>query len=122
MSKEWLSSNWDKVLTIVIALVISGVVGFFTAIFTIKDDIDEIHQRLKAIETKLETVLTPNVQKLETVSNKIVQIEADIKKIRTQNDLAVQTNQLLQLKSDQERKDTLEILEKMIQEVKKGKP
>lgn len=109
--------NWGRVsgivAPVVIPAVIAGIVGFFTAIYTVKDDIDKIHQRLTALETTDERIVQPKLRVIDTHAERLSDLKHDINFLKEQTILAVQTNKLLDLSLEQTRLKTLEELRKL---------
>ena len=39
---RWFSRNWDKLLSVFISVILGGVIGFFSAVIALKDDIHNL--------------------------------------------------------------------------------
>jgi hypothetical protein len=101
---SWVSENWDKVLGVFLAAVVSGVIGFFAAILTLKDDIAHLREQITKLEserklyetkdemkpllsdmdqvkTKLNDVVMPTLNQLSAHGSRISSIEFEIVRI-----------------------------------------
>ena len=114
---NWLTQNWDKVLTVVISVIISGTVGFFSAIFAVKTDLSNLAQRVATNETEIKSSLKPKVPTIERNSQGLRTIQTDVDFLKRQNDIATQTNKLLDLRIEQQREKTLQELRTMLKQV-----
>ena len=110
---KWLSENWDKVL----AMVISGIIGFFSAIITINWELAEIQNSLSAIDALI-PVIQKDIDDLKKKTEDIPLIVREVESVKQMNDTADQMNRLLNLKSQTERAAAVTELRKMIAEAK----
>jgi hypothetical protein len=100
----WLRENWDKVLGAFFIAGVSGVIGFFAAMLTVKDDIahlreaitkleserkpyetkDEMKPLLSDIEqvkTRINDVIMPALKQLDAHGDRISSVERKIVRI-----------------------------------------
>ena len=116
---NWIKQNWDKILTVVISVIISGTVGFFSAIFAVKTDLARLGERVATNETEIRSSLKPKLPTIDDNSKSIITLNNDVEVLKRQTDIATQTNKLLDLRIEQQREDTLKELRELIEEVRK---
>lgn len=58
-SGNWFADNWDKVLTVFVSVVLSGVIGFFSAVISIRSEISDLRYKVARLDTQIRTNLTP---------------------------------------------------------------
>jgi hypothetical protein len=116
---QWWAKNFDKVLTAVISIVISGVVGFFSAIFSIKSDMSNLKDRVVTIETELGTIVLPKQKLIDENVTNIARIQQDVATFKTQTDISISTNKLLDLRMEQVRAETVKDLKALLEDARK---
>ena len=47
---NWWQNNWDKVLVAIVSIVVSGVVGFFSAILVTNKELSELGKQVVVLE------------------------------------------------------------------------
>jgi hypothetical protein len=109
-SGNWLSDNWDKVLTVFVSVVLSGVVGFFSAVISIKSEISDLRDKVSQVDTQVKTSLAPKATIVDQNTKDIVTIQDRISEIQKQTDLSVQTNKLLDLRIEDVRQHVIQEL------------
>ncbi|MDJ0627636.1 MAG: hypothetical protein QNJ44_05205 [Rhodobacter sp.] len=65
----WLQKNLDKVFGFIMASIVGGVIGFFSAIFAIKEELNDLEKRVLVQERLSESVLGQdgdNIKNLES--------------------------------------------------------
>ncbi len=110
---KWLTDNWDKVLSVFFSVVVSGLVGFFSAVQSTQKEISALQSRITALET-LNAVAAPKLQAADDAKLKLAEITKDIDTIKTQNAISTQTNNLLQLLLTEQRQKTINELEELL--------
>ena len=51
--REWWATNWDKVVTVVVLSAIAGVIGFYSGIAVVQNDIASLRERAAALEIEV---------------------------------------------------------------------
>jgi hypothetical protein len=116
---SWTKDNWDKVLAAFLAVVVAGVIGFFAAILTLKDDIAHLREEITKLEserrlyetkdemkpllsdfdqvkTKLNEVVMPTLKQLSAQESRISTVEFGIVRIEERSTiLQRQTDRVL---------------------------
>jgi hypothetical protein len=98
----WLKENWDKIA----AIILSGLVGFFTAIMTVKDRQADLQRDLAKVQTTLDGLVVPKMQTLDAMNTRVGDFSRELTDFQKQNALSIQTNNFLQLMLMEERKRT----------------
>src|SRR5690349_16890858 len=99
MITTWLKDNWDKLL----GIAVSGVVGFYTALWSINSNVNAIGDRTTKIETELASAIKPKIPTIDQHTLDVQNLRRDFETLQKQTDLSVQTNKLLDLRLEQER-------------------
>ena len=114
----WWNDNWDKVLSLLVSVVLSGVIRFFSAVISIRSDIAGLGDRLTRIDTQISDLM-PKVHTAEENSKKIIKIEDTLERLRSQSDTSVLINKSIELRSDQVKAETVKVLKELIEEARK---
>lgn len=88
-----LNNNWDKIVAI-LAIIISGIIGYYSAIYTVKDEIRELKIEYNNLRVEMDKVVTPKFLFIDGHSGKISQLETKIEILIVEKD---------QLKGQQEK-------------------
>lgn len=115
---SWIKENRESILLTVLASVISGIVGFFTAIMTVQSSIKELDTKIALVTTSIEKTIEPRIKEIDNEKERINEIQKDVKSLKRQNEISMQINNLLKLMIKQERKETIKELQYLIDEVK----
>jgi hypothetical protein len=118
--KTFFSQHWDKLLTHGLSIAIAGTVGFFTSISVVKGDIARISERVAVIETEIASHIKPKLMTIDQQCNQLRDLKADVDVLRRQNDIAIQTNLLVDLRLEQQQEKTLKTLEKILSQLPVG--
>lgn len=51
---EWLSKNWDRILAVVLSSVVAGLIGFFSAMRMVDDQLGMLRERVAKLEVAKE--------------------------------------------------------------------
>ena len=116
--KKWFQENWDKIITVIVSIIISGAVGFFSGILAIKSDISKLSERVTRNETEITSSIKPSITTFTKKSDKILYIEKELDALKRQTAIAQQVNHLLNLTIEQQRAKTINELKELIAEVK----
>lgn len=111
----WIKKNWDKLLLLPIA----GVVGYFSAIFLLGDDITDLRERVKAAETKIEYVLNPSLEKIQGKIDIIDELEGEMKSLKKENNSMALTMKNFDIYTEQWRAETIKELRIILENEKK---
>ena len=112
--KEWLKENWDKVLFLLIAIVVPGIVGFYSSISVVDDKITAISERVTINETEIGSAIKPKLSSLDSLVKRVSELEQEIDHLKRQNDIATQTKILLDLRLEEQREKTLKEINKLL--------
>lgn len=77
MIASWVKNNWDKVL----GLLLAGVIGFFSAIAAIRNEISELNESIVSNKTRIEDHLMPNLRRWELNTIGISEVQIQIRDI-----------------------------------------
>jgi hypothetical protein len=116
---QWWKDNWDKVLTALVSVVLSGVVGFFSAVISIRSEMSDLKERIVKIETQITSTLNPKSKITDDNFKSIVDIQHDLRDFKTQTDISISTNKLLDLRMEQVRVETIQTLKSALDEARK---
>lgn len=113
--REFWKNYYDKIITVFVSTVIALTVGYFSGVIAINSDLARIRERLSTVENTINIELHPKA--LTTAEHEIKFVELDMKfeKIKDLNDLAAQTNKLLELTLQQERRNTVSDLKILLE-------
>lgn len=108
---SWLTSNWDKLISVSLSVIVGGVVGFFSSLLMINDRINILNEKIGSIETKttvtqntLDKAALPHISKIEDLSNKIHLLEIKYTALQTQSTMIMsQSETLLQMRIGESR-------------------
>jgi hypothetical protein len=118
---QWWKDNWDKVAMILISIVLSGVIGFFTAVLSIKGDMDALRERIAKVEAEEASAIIPKLGTMDANNRDIATLQTELSQIRRDTDISVQTNKLLDLRIEEERQKTAQTLKQFLDEYAKGR-
>lgn len=119
MSRQWWKDNWDKVATAVVSIVVSGVVGFFSAVISIRSEMAELKERVVRAETQLVSTIIPKLQSAEENTKNIAVLQQGIAVFQKQTDISINTNKLLDLRMEQVRSEALQNLRVLLEDARK---
>ena len=103
---SWWSDNWDKVATVGVGSVIAAIAGFYSGISAVQSDISALRERAARLESEVVN-LKPLNATVQEISKKQVDIEFNHKALKQRADISVETRQLLSLRLEQARKETI---------------
>ena len=112
------TDHGDKVVTVVGGSIIAGLVGFFSGIAAVQSDISSLRERAASLESEVSN-LKPLNKTVHENSKKIISIESDNKDLQKRNDISSEVRQILVLRSDEAKKETIRELRELIKEAKK---
>lgn len=93
----WLVDNWDKWLSVFMAIVVSGITGFFSAVITLKSEISQLKRDLSILRTKVEESISPKLSDIISHNSRIGSLEIKMAEIATiAETLQSRTNELFQ--------------------------
>jgi hypothetical protein len=115
----WWANNWDKVITALVSVVLSGVIGFFSAVISIRSEMSTLGERTAKLEAQVSTAVLPKLQTSDDNSTKIVKIQDELQTIKTQTDIASSTNKYLDLRMEQAKTETIQALKSALEEARK---
>ncbi|NKC15899.1 MAG: hypothetical protein GKR94_27985 [Gammaproteobacteria bacterium] len=81
--KEWMKNNWDKVLFPVQGIVISGVVGFYTAISAVDAKLSTLGERVTRNETEIQSTIKPQLSTLDNLKAQTRKLTQDTEFLKT---------------------------------------
>lgn len=112
---NWLTNNWDKILGFFFSIIVAGLIGFFSAIISLKGDISEIRTQITQIKVEIEKAINPKLSSIDSHADKISTLEKTVIVLSTNTellrgrteDLSRQTNSMLFLRwnNDENRKN-----------------
>lgn len=74
--KSWFSSNWEKVVGLVLSMVVGGVSGFYFAAGELRNELHDVDNKVIAIDTMLNTIGVEDMKKsLTKIENTMQNIE-----------------------------------------------
>ena len=121
---SWFSEHFDtveKILTVVVAIIVAGVVGYFSGILAIRGDISKISERVTALETHRKDDLN-KINKIETMQQEIQQLKIDIDHAKKIREMTAETNKRLDAIRVFWEQRTVEELEKLLKTYGKKSP
>lgn len=68
----WIREHLGHILTIVLSGVLAGVIGFYSAIFVVKDDIQEIRDSISAVRISV-------TSDISTVNESLIELRTDMR-------------------------------------------
>jgi len=104
--RSWIKENWDKVLAVFFSAVISGVIGFFAAIFTVKDDLARLRDEITKLQS--EGKLYETKEEMKSLLSDIDQVKLKI------NDIFMPTLKKLEAQGDRVELNIVRIDERSI--------
>jgi len=111
---NWFGQNWDKLFAIFCSVILAGIVGYFSAIFTVKSEISILRERISKAETEINSVLKPAALKAQTNSKQLYSLQREVDSLKNQNAIGTQIQKLLDLRTEQERAKTLQELRQIL--------
>src|SRR5258708_2019323 len=120
-TQSWFAANWDKLFTFFASIILSGVIGFFAAVFSVRTEIADLRDRVSKTEAQVNSTLLPKMGVVENHDRSIVNVLDRLSEMSKQNDLSVQTNKLLDLRIEQERQLLVKELREFLADINKKK-
>ena len=77
--------NWFKVITFIFALLLSGVVGFFSGMMVIQGNVHEVSERVKQLETEKETVWKRTESDVDDSQKRLDDLERSVREADGKN-------------------------------------
>ena len=107
----FIKNHFDKVFPIFITIIISGIIGYFTGIISLKDDLNKMEKSLKndiiVIDDKIDN-------KIENLNGRINKLEKDINILLTDINKSLLTSINLNINDIDSLKCTFEILKEFV--------
>jgi hypothetical protein len=116
-SGTWLGDNWDKVATMFVSVVLSGVIGFFSAVISIRSEISDLRDKVAQIDAEVKTSLLPKTATTDQNTKDIVGVQDKLSDIAKQTDLAIQMNKILDLRIEDVRQHLIKELKEFYDDV-----
>lgn len=95
MTAETLKKIKENVLVVVVSCILSGVIGYFSGIIFTNEKISDLNTKYEKVNFILESNMD-FLLKGKTIID-------DVDSLKRENQIAIQTNQLLTLRTEQER-------------------
>jgi len=83
MMGAWIQQNWDKLLFIFVSIILSAIIGFFSAIISLKSEIHNLTTQIEVTKVRIEEAILPRLKDVESYKNKIDFLDKEIAKLVT---------------------------------------
>jgi len=86
---SWITDNWDKIISVFIATIVAGLIGWFSAIISLKNDINELRTQIQTnyMELKKEfEKVSPKLGSLDSLTNKTDNLEKRMVMLQTRTE------------------------------------
>ena len=111
---KWVLGSIGVILT----WVISGVIGFYAAVYSIKSELNVIENKMTKVESSVIS-LKLDASNINTIDSRLNTLENDFKYVKKETEQAISTNSAIKYLIDVERNKTLNELNEILK--KKGK-
>ena len=116
--RGWWATNWDKVAIVIFSPAMAGVIGFFSGIAAVQNDIASLRERAAALEAEVAN-LKPLNSEMQKANQRLSSIEDIQELLKQRADVSAETKSLIELTIENSRRDTVKELRAMILEAKK---
>jgi hypothetical protein len=82
---NWFQQNWDKVVTFVLSAIVGGVIGFFSAISVVNNEMKDLNTQVAVLKDRLEQAVGPKLKDLDLVNTRVVTLEIKFAAIEAQS-------------------------------------
>lgn len=112
-------------LTLIITIAISAFGGFFVATMSFRSQIEQLSKQMTAVITVIGEKLEPRLEhnsegiaqlekEIDTLQTNLTQLSADFDTLRRKNDIAHETQTYIDLRLEEARKESFEIMKSII--------
>ena len=111
--KEWLSKNWDKLLTAVVSTIVAGLIGFFSATRITDDKLSDLRERVARLE-EFRKVVKNDRDKTSANTTKLIHLENRFDLMKDRVELAETRVALVKELTEEQRLRTVNELEEIL--------
>lgn len=98
---NWFVGHWDKVIGVFLSVVVSGVVGFFSAVYVLQDRVASLESRTAVLENISNTSIPDHGKKLGTLTTQYHALHVKVTAMDAKSSLLIsQTERLMLLRID----------------------
>jgi hypothetical protein len=94
---NWFADHWDKVIGVLLSVVISGVVGFFSAVFVLQDRVASLESRAAVLENVSNTSIPDHGEKLGVLAERYHALNIKVTTMDAQSSFLISQNERLML-------------------------
>lgn len=114
--KEWWNRNYQwalGILGVIVTWVISGIIGFYTAMSAVDADIDKLRERIIIAETELASTKS-DVKSLTAIESRLTTLESDFKYVKNETEQVSNANSAIKYLIEVERNKTVNDLKEIL--------
>ena len=115
---EWWATNWEKVITVVVLSAIAGVIGFYSGIAAVQNDIASLRERAAVLENEVAN-LKPLSSEVRKTSQRLSSVEDTQESLKQRADVSAEIKLLLEVNRENSRVEMVRELRAMIAEAQK---
>jgi hypothetical protein len=94
---NWFADHWDKAIGVLLSAVISGVVGFFSAVFVLQDRLASLESRAAVLENISNTSIPAHGKRLGVLTEQYHALNLKFTTMDAQSSLLISQNERLLL-------------------------
>ena len=110
---NWWQKNWDKALVAIVSIVVSGVVGFFSAILVTTKELNELGKQVVVLEQQIKDH-GKDIPNISSNDRKITNLSSRFDSIKDRVDLAETRVATIKELTELQRQRTVNELEELL--------
>ena len=75
---NWFRDNWEKIIGVFLAIVVAGIIGFYTAILSLKGEIGQLRIEVVQLKVELSKAISPKMNVIDTHAARIAILEKTV--------------------------------------------
>lgn len=115
-SRIWFTENWDKFLFGILALVVSGIVGYYSGIVVVTKELGELRTLATKNDIRINDIKL-NADKIPELIAEQTRQKDRIADLERENDNAETIRGIIQIRDDQIKQATVQYLERIIERI-----
>ena len=75
---NWFRDNWEKILGVFLAVVVAGIIGFYSAIISLKGEIGQLKIEIAQLKVELSKAVSPKLDDINSHAARIAVLEKTV--------------------------------------------
>ena len=75
---NWFRDNWEKIFSVFLAIVVAGIIGFYSVIISLKGEIGQLKIEIAQLKVELSKAVSPKLNDIDSHSVRIAVLEKNV--------------------------------------------